>query len=103
MKTTLSTMITAPSTIIPKSIAPKLIRFDQTPKTFIMIKANSKDKGIVEATIKPPLKFPKKITRTKITISPPSSRLFRTVPVVLAISFALSKNGTIDTPSGKDF
>ena len=35
-----STIITAPSTIKPKSIAPKLIRFAATPKTFIIANAN---------------------------------------------------------------
>ena len=39
-----STIITAPSTNIPKSSAPKLIRFAHTPNKFIMIKANSNAK-----------------------------------------------------------
>ena len=99
----LSTIITAPSTIIPKSIAPKLIRFAQTSKTFININANNKDNGIVEATIKPPRQFPKRKIRTKITIKAPSIRLVETVDVVSAISLLRSNKGSMVTPSGKDF
>ena len=51
--TTASTMMTAPSTIIPKSMAPKLIRFPLTPNTLIMPKANSMAKGMTEATTSP--------------------------------------------------
>ena len=50
---TASTMMTAPSTISPKSIAPRLIRFPLTPKSFIMPNANSMDSGITEATTSP--------------------------------------------------
>ncbi len=99
----LSTMITAPSTRIPKSIAPRLIRFAQTPNRFIMINEKSKASGMVEATNKPPRKLPKKTTRTKITISAPSERFSATVDVVLFISLLRSRKGSIFTPSGKDF
>ena len=102
-KTVLSTIITAPSTIIPKSIAPKLIRFAQTLNAFINIKANNNDNGIVEATIKPPRQFPNKKIRTKITINAPSIRFVATVDVVSAISLLRSNKGSIITPSGKDF
>ena len=98
-----STIITAPSTIIPKSIAPKLIRLAHTLNTFIKINANSKDSGIVEATIKPPRQLPNKKMRTKITIKAPSIRFVATVEVVSPINLLLSKRGSITTPSGRDF
>ena len=72
-----STIITAPSTIKPKSIAPKLIKLALTPKTFIIPKANSIDNGIAEATIKPALKFPKKTTNTNTTITPVGNDWYR--------------------------
>ena len=101
--TVLSTIITAPSTIIPKSIAPKLIKFTQTSNTFIKIKANNKDNGIVEATIKPPRQLPNKKISTKITINAPSIRFVVTVEVVSPINLLRSNNGSIITPSGNDF
>ena len=101
--TVLSTIITAPSTIIPKSIAPKLIKLAQTSKTFINIKANNNDKGMVEATIKPPRQLPNKKISTKITINAPSIRLVETVEVVSPINLLRSNNGSIMTPSGNDF
>ena len=89
--------------IIPKSIAPRLIKFAQTPNTFIRMKAKSSDNGIVEATIKPPRQLPNKNTNTKITISAPSIKFWLTVLVVLAINVLRSKNGSIVTPLGSDF
>ncbi len=96
-------MITAPSTMIPKSIAPKDIKFAHTPNCFIKINANNRDKGITEAVIKPPRKLPNNNTKTKITISEPSIKFFSTVLVVLPINSLRLKNGAIYTPSGKDF
>ena len=86
-----STIITAPSTIKPKSIAPKLIKLALTPKTFIIPKANSIDNGIAEATIKPALKFPKNSTNTKMTINAPSIKFFSTVLIALPTKSVLSK------------
>ena len=100
---TASTIITAPSTINPKSSAPKLIKFPLTPNKFIMIMANNMAKGITEATINPALKFPKKTTNTKTTINAPSNKFFSTVPMALFTILVLSKNGSITTPLGKDF
>ena len=98
-----STIITAPSTMIPKSIAPNDIRFAQTPNCFIIINANNRDKGITEAVINPPRKLPKRSTKTNITMSDPSIRFFSTVLVVRAIRSLLLKKVSIYTPSGKDF
>ena len=54
---TASTIITAPSTIRPKSNAPRLIRFPLTPNRFIMITANNMASGITEATTSPARRF----------------------------------------------
>src|SRR5690606_39975999 len=89
--------------MIPKSMAPKLIKFAHTSKIFIKIKAKSKDKGIVDATISPPLQLPSKKTKTKITISAPSTRLVVTVLVVSEINSLRSKKGSTVTPFGNDF
>ncbi|MNX85812.1 hypothetical protein D3C86_1176660 [compost metagenome] len=98
-----STIITAPSTINPKSMAPRLIRFPLTPKRCIIVTAKSNDKGITEATTKPARQFPRSKTRMKITIKAPSIRFFSTVLIALSMSFVRSLNASIATPSGSDF
>ena len=100
---TLSTMMTAPSTIKPKSIAPRLMRLPDTPKRFIIEMAKSMDKGITEATTKPALRFPRKRIRIKITLNAPSIRLVETVLIALSTNFLRSRNGSISTPSGRVF
>ena len=84
-------IITAPSTIKPKSSAPKLIKFPSTPNKFIRQMANSNANGITEATIKPALKLPSSKTKTKITIKAPSNKFFETVPIALSTNFVRSK------------
>ena len=98
-----STMITAPSMMMPKSMAPKLIKLASTPKMYISESANNKQSGITDATTNPDLKFPSNRTTTKITIKQPRMRFSVTVKVVLAISSLRSKKALIYTPSGKDF
>ena len=100
---TASTIITAPSTMSPKSKAPRLIRFPETPKMFIMIMAKSIASGITEATNSPARKFPRKSTSTKTTISAPSNRFFSTVPMALFTILVRSKKASIFTPSGSVF
>src|SRR5690606_41736011 len=56
LKAMYSTIITAPSIIIPKSIAPKLIKLASIPKRFIKEMANKRHKGITEATTSPDLR-----------------------------------------------
>ena len=46
-----SAMMTAPSTMIPKSMAPSESRFDGTPRRSMNTKANSSESGMVRATI----------------------------------------------------
>ncbi len=89
--------------MMPKSMAPRLIKLAQTPNTFIKIKAKSSDSGIVDATISPPRQLPKRITKTKMTISAPSIRLVATVLVVLRIKSLRSMKVSMCTPSGNDF
>ena len=89
--------------IIPKSIAPKLIKLASTPNKYIMEIANNKLSGITDATTNPERKFPSNKTTTKITISDPKIRFSETVNVVFPINSLRSKKGFIYTPSGKEF
>ena len=98
-----STMMTAPSMIIPKSIAPKLIRLASTPKMYIIESAKSKLNGITEATTRPERKLPKSKTTTNTTIRQPRSRFSVIVNVVRPINSDRSKNPLINTPSGSVF
>ena len=100
---TASTIITAPSTINPKSKAPRLIRLPLTPNKFIMMMAKSMASGITEATKKPARKFPRKSTSTNITINAPSSKFLLTVLIELFTIFVRSRKGSIITPSGNVF
>jgi len=84
-------VMTAPSTINPKSIAPKLIRLAEIPNIFIMETAKSIDSGMTEATIKPALQFPSINTKMKMTINPPSNKLVLTVPIAVDTSLSLTK------------
>ena len=98
-----STIITAPSTIKPKSKAPRLIKLPPTPKRFIIIIANNIANGITDATIKPARRLPKKRTKIKTTIKAPSNKLTSTVLIVLSTIFLRSKKGSITIPSGNVF
>ena len=95
-----STMITAPSTINPKSIAPKLMRLAETPKICISAKANNKLNGMTDATIKPARQLPSNSTRINTTIRPPSIKFFSTVEMDFPINTLRSKKGTILIPWG---
>ena len=96
-------MITAPSIIIPKSMAPKLIRLAQTLNCFISMNAKSSESGIVVAVMIPPRKLPNRMTSANMTMSAPSIRLVCTVLVVLEIRSLLSMMVLISNPSGSDF
>ena len=77
-----STMTMEPSTTIPKSMAPRLIRLADTPKTRIRIKPKSKASGMTEATITEALTLPRKSISTTNTMSAPSIRLRTTVDML---------------------
>ena len=98
-----STIITAPSMIIPKSIAPKLIKLASTLNMCIIPSANNKLKGITDATTNPERIFPNNKTTTKITIKQPKIKFSAMVKVVLFKSSLRSRKGLICTPLGKDF
>ena len=93
-------MMTAPSTIKPKSIAPRLIKLAETPKICIIANAKRRHNGITEATIKPALKLPRSKTKIKTTINPPSIKFFSTVEMDFPIKSLRSKKGTILIPCG---
>ena len=76
---------------------------DESELENIITKAKSRDRGMVEATIKPPRKFPSNSTNTKMTIKAPSIRFRLMVPVVWAMRLLRSRKGSIRRPSGKDF
>ena len=61
------------------------------------------ESGITDATSNPARRFPKNNTNTKITISAPSIKFLVTVLMALFTILVLSRNGSITTPSGKDF
>ena len=85
-----STMMTAPSTIKPKSIAPRLIKLAETPKICIIANAKRRHNGITDATIRPALKFPRSKTKIKTTINPPSSKFFSTDGNAAVLSYTLT-------------
>ena len=89
--------------MIPKSIAPRLIKFAHTPKIFIKMKAKSSESGITDAVIRPPRTLPNNKTSTKITISAPSIRLREIVLVVRSIRLERSRNGFNSISDGSDF
>ncbi len=98
-----STMMTAPSTMIPKSMAPRLMRFAHTPKMRIMMNAKSSDSGMTDAVMMPPRRLPMMSTSTKTTMRAPSMRLRAMVLVVRSMRLVRSRNGRIVMPFGRDF
>ena len=98
-----SRMTMEPSTTIPKSIAPRLIRLADTPKILIIIKPNSMASGMTDATMRPARIFPRKIMRTRNTMMAPSIRFFITVEMLRFTSSERLRYGSIFTPSGSIF
>ena len=70
-----STMMTAPSTMMPKSSAPRLMRFALTLLVTMPVMVKSIDSGMIAAAISAARKFPSKAKRTTITSTAPSRRL----------------------------
>ena len=85
-RTIFSIMTTEPSTMIPKSMAPRLIRLPLMPAIRMATKAIIMDKGMAAATISPPRKLPSNSSRIINTRSPPSARFFATVTMVFSTS-----------------
>src|SRR6266540_1942711 len=81
-RTEFSVIITAPSTISPKSIAPRLIRLPEMSKRRMRLAAISIESGMTVAVSNAPRQLPSSRMRTKITISAPSIRFLATVWIV---------------------
>ena len=58
---------------------------------------------MADATIKPALRLPRKITNTKMTINAPSIRFFSTVLIARFTKFVRSRKGSMTISSGNDF
>ncbi len=81
-----STTITAPSTMMPKSIAPSDSRFAGMPRIVRPMKVASSDSGIIAATIADARRLPRNTNSTTVTSAAPSSRFVNTVRSVVPIS-----------------
>jgi hypothetical protein len=81
-RTQWSRRMTAPSTMIPKSSAPKLMRLPETPSFFMKMKVPSRDKGIVTAVMRAARMFPMSRKRMMTTSAAPVTRLCSTVRIV---------------------
>ena len=81
-----STITTEPSTISPKSTAPRLNRLAEMPACNIKSPANSIESGMAAATTKPARRLPRNANRMAMTSSAPASRLCLTVSMTLSTS-----------------
>ena len=81
-----SVTTTEPSTMVPKSMAPRLMRFTDIPNRSIPTKPNRRESGIVKATTSAARQSPRKMSRMTTTRTAASSRFFRTVEVVASIT-----------------
>ncbi len=85
-----STMMTAPSMMMPKSMAPRLIRLALTLFATMPVMVNSMDSGITHAVAIAALKLPRIKNRTTITRRAPSMRFLWTVATVASTRRARS-------------
>ena len=97
-----STMITAPSTIRPKSSAPRLIRLALTLFWTIPVMRMSIDSGITAAVMSAARQLPSSASSTTTTSSAPSKRLVATVLMVRSTSIVRSYTVSAITPSGRE-
>ncbi len=79
-----SIMITAPSTIKPKSKAPRLIKFPDTLFSTMPVIVISMAIGITRAVMRAARKFPRRRNRITMTSNAPSARFFSTVLMVFS-------------------
>ncbi len=80
----LSTTMTVESTTMPKSTAPREIRFAWVLEATIPLKATQSAKGILIAVINAAFVCPRKAQRTKKTSTIPTTRFSMTVCVVVS-------------------
>ena len=97
-----SVMMTAPSTIRPKSSAPRLIRLALIWPCHMPIAVISMDSGMTSAVISAARKLPSSRNSTAITSSAPSARLLVTVPMVASTSWVRSSTVVTSMPGGRD-
>ena len=96
-----SMMMTAPSTIRPKSSAPRLIRLPDTPPRTMPVRVNSIDSGITAAVISAARTLPSSRNSTTTTRIAPSTRFLATVRMVRSTSEVRSYIGSARTPAGR--
>lgn len=85
-----STMITAPSTMMPKSIAPRLIRLALTLLSTMPDIVISMESGMTQAVISAARILPRIRNRTTMTSAAPSRRFFATVAMVASTRWVRS-------------
>ncbi len=103
LKRTLSTMTTAPSTISPKSSAPRLIKLPDIPSQESAQRANRNAAGITKMVIKVARQLRKKNSRTAVTRDIAKERFTAIVcETPLTISARLYKD-RISTSAGRYF
>ena len=86
MRTQLSMMMTAPSMMIPKSSAPRLMRLPEMPNQRMATKVISRARGIVKAVINAARMLPTSRSRMTATRIAPVTRLCSTVSSVALTS-----------------
>ena len=86
VRNTFSTTMTAPSTMMPKSIAPSDRRFAGMPRTRRPMNVASSASGMTAATMAAARPFRRNTYSTSVTSSAPSSRLRKTVVSVVEMS-----------------
>ncbi len=101
-RTAFSTIITVPSTIKPKSSAPRLIRLAETPACTMPVMVISIDSGITAAVINAARRLPSRINNTTITSNAPSSRFLLTVAMALSTKVVRSYTASAIIPSGRE-
>ena len=85
-RTMFSVMMTAPSTMIPKSIAPNESRLAGIPRRSIKMNANKSESGIVSATMKAARTSYRNSDSRMMTSPAPSTRFLNTVVTVVFTS-----------------
>ena len=72
-------MTTQPSTMRPKSIAPRLIKLPEIFAVTMPVTATSMERGMASETTRPARKLPNRRRSTAMTSRPPSIRFLVTV------------------------
>ena len=95
-------MMTAPSTIKPKSSAPKLIKFADTPVLTMPVIVINMASGMIAAVINAARRLPNNRNSTATTSKEPSNKFLLTVAMALSTNAVRSYTGVAITPSGND-